>query len=235
MVKRRTKEDQASTDQLLSEGSGNDDNITPRASTDLKTESGNRMITDNRRSRIWRRVQLTAMVVTGILSLYGTLDLGIRIHGFIQNPTIDKTSCNCGSSVAEALSLGCKFVPMASAWLPPACIDEELSSEFDKAGPGPSNSWRYYADVTNNTSLLTLSEVALLANTPKVLYYTTVEWHIVHCAYYWKKLHRSRWTGVLIEPRYDTEKHMDHCLKMFLDTTERGLIGSQQGAALNSQ
>jgi hypothetical protein len=124
---------------------------------------------------------------------------------------------------------------MAAALLPRACHDEELSFEFDNAGSGsgPNDSWRYYADKPDQPEL-SLSEVALLADVPGAIYYTTMEWHIVHCVYYWKKLHRSRWTGVLVEPRYDSEKHIDHCLKMFLNTMKRDRIVTRQGVRLHS-
>jgi hypothetical protein len=162
-----------------------------------------------------------ALVAMVAFSVYGVLDLSIKIYGSVQNPNMGKSLCNCGNSTTEALLLGCKFVPMAAAWLPRACRDDELSFEFDHAGPGPNNSWAYFADKPG-TPELGLDEVALLADVPGALYFTTREWHIVHCVYYWKKLHRSRSTGVVVEPRYDSEKHIDHCLSLFFEHWETG-------------
>jgi len=87
-----------------------------------------------------------ALVAMAAFSVYGVLDLSIKIYGSVQNLNKGKSLCNCDNSTTEALLLGCKFVPMASAWLPRACSDDEFSSEFDHAGPGPNNSWAYFAD-----------------------------------------------------------------------------------------
>ena len=92
---------------------------------------------------------------------------------------------------------------------------------------------RYYADHAG-TSELNLTELGLLADDLDAVYHTTVEWHIVHCVYYWKKLFRSRWTGIPVEPRFDSEGHIDHCMKVFLKTRERAKIGTKQGASLDS-
>jgi hypothetical protein len=51
-------------------------------------------------------------------------------------------TCNCGNSIAEALSKGCKYSQMAPAWLPPACTDEELDRKFEDRGNGPNGTWR---------------------------------------------------------------------------------------------
>jgi hypothetical protein len=53
------------------------------------------------------------------------------------------SSCRCGESVAEALSLGCKYDSLAVAWLPPHCRDDELTAEFEAQGTGPNGSWTY--------------------------------------------------------------------------------------------
>jgi hypothetical protein len=64
----------------------------------------------------------------------------------------------CGNSTTEATALGCKYDTLASAWLPEPCRDDELTAEFDRAGPG--GSWKYYSD-ENLTTELTLAELAL--------------------------------------------------------------------------
>lgn len=69
----------------------------------------------------------------------------------IFNPASDTTttteagfvSCSCGESVAEAISRGCKYDLLASAWLPKQCRDDELSAEFDRSGPGLDGEWTY--------------------------------------------------------------------------------------------
>ncbi|TVY17591.1 hypothetical protein LARI1_G005526 [Lachnellula arida] len=89
-------------------------------------------------------------------------------------------SCSCGgTTVAEALSRGCVFTPLALGWLPPQCLDMELSDEFDKLGPLPGGEWPYWGDL-NGTTRITREEMGLLANVGG-LFYTTQEWHVMHC------------------------------------------------------
>lgn len=96
---------------------------------------------------------------------------------------------------------------MAAGWLPKHCRDDELEEQFDRAGPG--GGWPYFAD-KNGTELLTKSELGSLADSGQE-FYTTMEWHIKHCTYYWRKQTRG-----FIEPRYSGISHIDHCEKIFL-------------------
>lgn len=122
-------------------------------------------------------------------------------------------SCNCGDSIVDAKSLQCEFDPIASAWLPPACRDDELIQEFNSAGPGPNASWVYYSD-PNKTTTYTYEEVAALADENRV-FWTTLRWHIVHCSYNWRKQFRRSVTGVKLEGRFNTIDHLAHCEMVF--------------------
>ncbi|KAJ6436681.1 hypothetical protein O9K51_10800 [Purpureocillium lavendulum] len=103
---------------------------------------------------------------------------------------------------------------MAAAWLPGRCIDEELSAEFDRAGDGPAGRWQFWSD-ENRTVELSLEEVGRLADTPDQFFYTTANWHFHHCLFLWRKQQRAKVTGVLVERRYDNERHVKHCGKVF--------------------
>ena len=123
-------------------------------------------------------------------------------------------SCSCGgTAVAEAQRRGCLFSPLAIAWLPPHCIDAELSDEFDRQGPGPNGEWDYWSDA-NKTKRLTREEVGMLADADGV-FYATQEWHVVHCLFTWRKHYRSKWTGVTIERRSNGLDHIAHCGGVF--------------------
>jgi hypothetical protein len=54
-------------------------------------------------------------------------------------------------------------------------IDRELADEFDAYAE-----WEYWADV-NGTIEMTREEVGLLADTEGAVFYTTLEWHVIHC------------------------------------------------------
>jgi hypothetical protein len=125
-------------------------------------------------------------------------------------------SCYCGSNTTAALSIGCRLDTLAMAWLPPHCRDDELTAEFDLAGDNPDGSWTYWAD-NNFRRALSPAEVGALADDPAALVYMTRRWHEVHCLFYWKKEFRTRWTGKVVERRYDTEGHVKHCAKLLLN------------------
>lgn len=134
-------------------------------------------------------------------------------------PDRDAELCDCGDSVAAARAQGCQYDTLAAAWLPLHCIDKDLVAEFDASGDGPGGQWQYWADA-NHTRELTVDEVGALADTPGRMFYTTARWHFMHCFFYWRKLQRARTTGVRIERRYDNERHVKHCGKMFEDPGE---------------
>ncbi|KAI0969602.1 hypothetical protein F4678DRAFT_463389 [Xylaria arbuscula] len=143
-----------------------------------------------------------------ILSLFA---IGVLLRA--QNGPSTKP-CDCGRSTTEARQQGCEYDAMAAAWLPPHCIDKELLAEFEKAGDGPGGQWQYWADA-NHTYEYSTEEVAQLADTPGKLFHTTPAWHAGHCFFYWRKIQRSKHTGVTIERRYDNERHTKHCGEVF--------------------
>lgn len=136
-----------------------------------------------------------------------------------QPPIDEELPCYCGKTIAEARSLGCIYVAMASAWLPPQCRDDALAADFESAGPGPNGTWSYFADMEMAVEM-SPEQVAALAGTEKV-YYTTWEWHVVHCLFYWRKLHRTQTAkGLTIEPRFNSDAHIHHCAKLILTRGE---------------
>jgi hypothetical protein len=166
----------------------------------------------------------------GLLSsLFQVTNLhNLRAH----NPPVHAerlTGCDCGKSVEEAVSLGCKFDALSMAWLPEHCRDDELTAEFDTVGDGPNGTWLYFAD-TEHKTLVDVSRVAAMGDDPSARVHMDKTWHRVHCVYYWLKLFRTRENGKIIEPRSDTEGHIRHCGKVFADSG----YGTISGVALNT-
>ncbi|KAG9240415.1 hypothetical protein BJ878DRAFT_430339 [Calycina marina] len=83
-----------------------------------------------------------------------------------------RLSCNCGESVAEAKTMGCKYDSIMAAWLPPYCRDDDLTAEFEHAGFGLNGEWDYFSDI-DKTRKMTLEEVSMLADTGGVFFVTT--------------------------------------------------------------
>lgn len=181
-----------------------------------------------RRQRWQTYVIWTAWCAISLLALYGVWDLGSKILSAYtrEQPAANPDICNCGDSSKEALQMGCTFVPLSAAWLPPKCRDEQLEAEFDRTGPGPNGEWTYYR-YPNLTGELTLTEMGELADVPGALLYMPWEWHVMHCVYFWKKLFRMSQTGAIMEPRFDTVLHIDHCASEFLETDPaKGVTGA---------
>ncbi|KAL1626437.1 hypothetical protein SLS56_006841 [Neofusicoccum ribis] len=157
-------------------------------------------------SYTWRLLVLLA-------ALWGTFDLSNRLYGSLAKPP--STSCYCGDTVEEAMSLGCKFDELAALWLQPRCIDEELTAEFMKAGPGPDGAWTYYEAIGDDLVELEKSRIPLFA-VPGLEMHTSHEWHMQHCLYYWRKMWRTKITGTILEEESDSEHHIQHCSRVIM-------------------
>ncbi|KAG5952005.1 hypothetical protein E4U53_001819 [Claviceps sorghi] len=125
------------------------------------------------------------------------------------------TSCSCGNSTAQARALGCKYDSLAAAWLPDHCRDDDLTAEFERSGPGENGRWTYWRD-SAHTQEISLDELAEMGDDRKFRFYMTRRWHVVHCMFYWRKEHRARFNGKMVEPRSDNEGHINHCSKVIL-------------------
>ncbi|KAI8626502.1 hypothetical protein F5Y19DRAFT_488049 [Xylariaceae sp. FL1651] len=109
-------------------------------------------------------------------------------------PTTPLGTCNCGNSVASARAAGCIFDILAAAWLPPHCIDADLTAEFEASGDEPDGSWKYWLD-RNHTQEIDVLELGDHADDPDFRFYNNPEWHTVHCLFYWRKQQRARFAA----------------------------------------
>lgn len=128
------------------------------------------------------------------------------------------TPLPCGKSPAEAIARGCRFDIIATAWLPPKCIDYELAAEFVD-----SFSWQYFAN-RNGTDQYPDDPDTLGLQTG--LIWTTHRWHSAHCAYMWKKLNRALVLGRPTDGETIKLGHTDHCSKHMINQHELDFIGS---------
>ena len=177
-----------------------------------------------------KELLLLSLAFPTVLSLWRT--------GFISTTDNDRLSssyesvprsCDCGANIAEALALGCKYDSLAAAWLPEHCRDDDLTAEFERSGTGPNGTWEYWAD-TKHTQPMSLEEIAALADHPGQKFHMDNEWHVIHCIFYWRKEHRARFNGKIVEPRSDNEGHIEHCGHIF----KHGAYGTVAGVPLNT-
>ena len=189
-----------------------------------------------RRSLLFTGKALLLIVSTwGLVSIFHLANIKMReIHQPSERfAPSTYPSCSCGgTTVARALELGCVFTPLAIAWLPPHCVDQELSDDFDRQGPGPNGQWDYWIDV-NKTRRLSRQEVGELADIDGV-FYATQEWHVSHCVYTWQKHYRSQWTGTVIERRSNGLDHIGHCESVFRIRSGLQDIRTVAGIALDA-
>ncbi|GKZ37819.1 hypothetical protein AbraIFM66950_009608 [Aspergillus brasiliensis] len=174
-------------------------------------------------------IHLTKTCLIYSLALWGIFNLITLSTPHLDHLTTmtPHTGCDCGTSVAEAIARDCKFDGLAMAWLPPHCRDDELAAEFNTVGDGPNGTWIYYSD-SERTIPMDVSEVAALADEPTALVHMSVQWHTLHCIFYWRKQYRARFNGKIVEPRSDSEHHIKHCGQIFLSPGS----GTKSGVAL---
>jgi hypothetical protein len=124
----------------------------------------------------------------------------------LVNSTIAE-GIGCGRSPEEAKRLGCHFDMMASTWLRDECHDQALLDEM----LGEAN-WTWYLDQEHTKEVP--QEVAYSGEFIKL--YPLHDFHIAHCVYLWRKLHKAVIAkGPIDEDLYDY-KHTHHCTKLIM-------------------
>ena len=167
---------------------------------------------------------------TVCLAIFGSFILFNQLWLHLKTP--QEISCSCGTSLAEAAFLNCKYDSIAAAYLPPHCRDDELTALFDKSGPAPDGSWYYYSD-WDKTSTLNLSQIAAMGGT-REHFFTTHEWHIAHCTWTWRKQVRAKDTGITIDKRSRGVDHVAHCEMMFMKRDALDAVVTGSGVALDA-
>ncbi len=176
-------------------------------------------------------VVLVTLVVLGMISMGFNLQYRRQIDATkdIAGYAVPRKSCYCGRTTEEAKAMGCKYSSLNAAWLPEHCRDDELTAEFEQSGDGPDGQWLYWADKAR-TQPLSVDQVAELANDPRAIFYMSGHWHVIHCLFFWRMEHRSRFNGKFVEGRSDTEKHILHCMQVIANPQ----IGVGAGVSLNA-
>ncbi|PVH91311.1 hypothetical protein DM02DRAFT_705397, partial [Periconia macrospinosa] len=120
-------------------------------------------------------------------------------------------SIPCGTTPEEALSRGCDFDLITTAWLPPSCIDYELMHEFSR-----NYAWRYFRDPEGTQ---TFPEEPIVLGHQVDPIWTTNAWHSTHCLYMWKKLNRALVRRTRVDGEAIKLAHTDHCTHTVVNMT----------------
>ncbi|KAM4067390.1 hypothetical protein HRG_001343 [Hirsutella rhossiliensis] len=114
----------------------------------------------------------------------------------------------CGKSPEEAQARGCRFDMLATAWLPPRCIDDELVDEFMSLGD-----WEFYTEMHGSIKHSSYEpEILGSFSKPKSIW-TSRSWHHMHCLYMWKKVVRALVKGTPVDAETVSGPHTHHCMK----------------------
>ena len=119
---------------------------------------------------------------------------------------------------------------MSFSWLPPACYDTELSYNFTYTYPNATTPtrWQWYEDKDGGKPV-PLADVET-GNYKRL--YVTGEYHVVHCVFMWKKLHRAIVRGGKVDSYVGNLAHTEHCARILLDQEEE--MGGGGSAIVNT-
>jgi hypothetical protein len=84
---------------------------------------------------------------------------------------------------------------MSFVWTPPACHDKELPGDFLSL-----RNWTWYHDIKATQ----VADEHLVHQGKFDHLYVTWEYHKVHCAYMWRKLHRAMMSGSRVDGTLET-------------------------------
>ncbi|KAJ4362344.1 hypothetical protein N0V83_010437 [Neocucurbitaria cava] len=116
----------------------------------------------------------------------------------------------CGTSAAEARSRGCVFEATGFTWLPPSCHDAETETEF--LAYVADHDLKLYHDY-NYTREVSAEEVARGDGDG---YFVREGYHLAHCLFLFKKLHRAYANKRVIDGYIISLNHTEHCVEQSL-------------------
>lgn len=117
---------------------------------------------------------------------------------------------NCGNSSEEARLLGCYFDIMSFTWSQPSCFDKALMDEFLSL-----RNWTWFSNPGNIPGIPVPFDEVYSGQHSRL--YVTWEYHITHCTFMWKKMHRAIMAGRPLDSYVNNVKHTEHCEEMLLN------------------
>jgi hypothetical protein len=121
---------------------------------------------------------------------------------------------HCGTNSDEARARGCIFETTGFTWLAPECTDPATEAEFlDYIA---KNELKYYR-TENYTEEVGVEEIRR-GNGPG--FFVREQYHLTHCLFLMKKLHRMREKGAMIDGQIMPLHHTEHCMGQNLKALE---------------
>ena len=152
----------------------------------------------SRSSKTYRR--LIPFLSLGVIAIFISFTIYQRV---LAKAIVDQ----CGTTPAEARARDCVFEVTGFSWLPKECHDPTVETEFLNI-----KDLRFYRDA-NYSEVVSLEEVRL-GEGPG--FFVTQDYHVTHCAFLFKKLHRAVNHGHKIDGLISALHHTSHCVEMLL-------------------
>ena len=157
---------------------------------------------------------LLTLFITWSIGLFSVQPLKAPILGNIEQGMDEKTgqpahwfNGPCGGSAEKARSLGCVFDIVSHSWLPETCLHREDIE--DGKLMYANNTWHWGLDNLTEVSL----DSVRLGEFDRV--WTSMDWHVLHCTYIWKRLHRALLEPGRVLDSYTADyHHTKHCIGM---------------------
>ncbi|KAH8897639.1 hypothetical protein GQ53DRAFT_884348 [Thozetella sp. PMI_491] len=125
---------------------------------------------------------------------------------------------DCGNSPEDAKARGCQYNIVLHSWLPKSCLTE--ADAEDAKDMYKDHKWPYETTSGQN---LTMEE---LGAGDYEYFMTTFDFHVTHCMYVWKRLHRIMLDPALELDTYTADYgHTSHCVEMITGYPD-GIKGS---------
>ncbi|EKG13612.1 hypothetical protein MPH_09221 [Macrophomina phaseolina MS6] len=167
------------------------------------------------------KAQLAWKFLLVLLALWGTADLTrrtawplvVRTMHPIEDPSYWCRKA-CPQTAREAGPQGCVFDELENRFTKPECINEQITEEFRRSGPGTGGAWLYRTEIDGNMTTVDVSQVIELIEPGRVVWQTT-RWHLLHCMFVWRKISLSRFDGTLLPMgREEEATHGEHCERL---------------------
>lgn len=123
------------------------------------------------------------------------------------------TPLTCGSSSAEAESLGCVFDPLMASWLHKDC-PHDGSAEFAEVVRTENLTYWYDEDGKPTDKLI---DPAHFKHLDGVMYWGTKFEHLTHCAYTLKRIVHAQHRGDRLDVVAGNFSHTDHCVNFLIE------------------
>jgi hypothetical protein len=129
-------------------------------------------------------------------------------HNYHQHPKAQTHRwTTCGTTPAIARARNCRFDILSFAWQTPECYDDELMTAFLQHHP-----WQFYAHPNRTDEVVSL-DVALQG---EQTLYVDWEYHVAHCTFMWRQMHRAYALRGFVDSHLDAYKHTLHCQGVLL-------------------